>query len=146
MPLYVAELSPKQIRGRLVTSNQLFICIGVLYGFVADNAFKCPDNGDFCTTLETPNWKWMLFWCVEYARLRSRLRLSDTATGKAPWLTLILIPCTAACRLPSLCSLAFSFSRPRRLAFCVSAAGATRPSKCCSPFARATKWQQRCWK
>ena len=62
VPLYVAELSPKQIRGRLVTSNQLFICIGVLYGFVADNAFKCPNNGNFCTTLETANWKWMLFW------------------------------------------------------------------------------------
>lgn len=62
VPLYVAELSPAQMRGRLVTANQLFICVGVLLGFVVDNAFKCPKNVDFCTTHNTANWRWMLFW------------------------------------------------------------------------------------
>ncbi|EGD79000.1 hypothetical protein PTSG_01971 [Salpingoeca rosetta] len=60
VPVYVAELSPKALRGRLVTANQLFICIGVLLGFVVDDIFKCPGNGDYCQRARTSAWRWML--------------------------------------------------------------------------------------
>lgn len=36
VPMYIAELSPAHIRGMLVTSNQLNICIGILLGYLVD--------------------------------------------------------------------------------------------------------------
>ena len=35
-PMYIAELSPPSIRGKLVTCNQIAICTGILLGFVVD--------------------------------------------------------------------------------------------------------------
>ena len=34
--MYIAELSPPSIRGKLVTCNQIAICTGILLGFVVD--------------------------------------------------------------------------------------------------------------
>jgi len=36
VPMFIAELSPAHIRGMLVTSNQLNICIGILVGYLVD--------------------------------------------------------------------------------------------------------------
>eukprot|EP00730_Choanoeca_flexa_P000045 TRINITY_DN10018_c0_g1_i2.p1 TRINITY_DN10018_c0_g1~~TRINITY_DN10018_c0_g1_i2.p1 ORF type:complete len:503 (+),score=88.79 TRINITY_DN10018_c0_g1_i2:75-1583(+) len=67
VPLYIAELSPKAVRGTLVTSNQLFICVGILLGFVVDNGFKCKQNLDFCTSHQLAHWKWMLLSALPIA-------------------------------------------------------------------------------
>ena len=45
-PMYIAELSPPHIRGKLVTVNQVCICSGILLGFVVDK-------------LLTPQWRYM---------------------------------------------------------------------------------------
>jgi sugar porter (SP) family MFS transporter len=49
-PMYLAELSPKRIRGGLVSFNQLMIVIGILAAYIAD--FGLKGVGD--------NWRWML--------------------------------------------------------------------------------------
>eukprot|EP00056_Hartaetosiga_gracilis_P008563 m.122524 g.122524 ORF g.122524 m.122524 type:complete len:351 (-) comp12939_c1_seq1:84-1136(-) len=60
IPVYIAELSPKHMRGRLVTANQLFICVGILLGFVVDDAFKCNHNGGYCEVAGVAAWRWMI--------------------------------------------------------------------------------------
>lgn len=51
-PLYMAELSPKRIRGALVSMNEVAINVGILLGFVAGYAFSgLSDN---------VSWRWML--------------------------------------------------------------------------------------
>jgi sugar porter (SP) family MFS transporter len=50
-PMYLAELSPKRIRGGLVSFNQLMIVIGILTAYIVNFALKgIGDN----------NWRWML--------------------------------------------------------------------------------------
>eukprot|EP01147_Barroeca_monosierra_P007730 gene7730-9927_t len=51
-PLYMAELSPKQVRGALVSFNEVAINIGILLGFIAGYLFSymSVDVG----------WRWML--------------------------------------------------------------------------------------
>ncbi|HET7172553.1 MAG TPA: sugar porter family MFS transporter [Gaiellales bacterium] len=49
-PMYIAELSPKRIRGGLVSFNQLMIVTGILFAYIAD--FGLKGVGD--------NWRWML--------------------------------------------------------------------------------------
>lgn len=44
VPMYVAELSPANIRGSLVTINQVCVCVGILLGYVA-------------STVLTPSWR-----------------------------------------------------------------------------------------
>eukprot|EP00730_Choanoeca_flexa_P006035 TRINITY_DN12069_c1_g8_i1.p1 TRINITY_DN12069_c1_g8~~TRINITY_DN12069_c1_g8_i1.p1 ORF type:complete len:530 (+),score=114.75 TRINITY_DN12069_c1_g8_i1:172-1761(+) len=51
-PLYLSELSPKQIRGALVSLTEISINIGVLLGFIAGWAFDGLG--------EHVNWRWML--------------------------------------------------------------------------------------
>jgi SP family arabinose:H+ symporter-like MFS transporter len=49
-PLYIAEVSPASMRGRLVTLNQLAIVTGILIGFVCNYELaKLPHD----------NWRWM---------------------------------------------------------------------------------------
>jgi SP family arabinose:H+ symporter-like MFS transporter len=50
-PMYISEVSPAAIRGRLVTYNQLAIVIGILLAFIS-NALLV-DTGE-------NNWRWML--------------------------------------------------------------------------------------
>ncbi|XP_003737234.1 proton myo-inositol cotransporter [Galendromus occidentalis] len=46
VPLYIAEVSPMQYRGKLVTINQLFITAGQFCAAVVDGIFSTdPDNG-----------------------------------------------------------------------------------------------------
>ena len=40
VPVYVAEAAPADIRGRLVTVNQLFITIGILVSSVVAGLFS----------------------------------------------------------------------------------------------------------
>jgi len=49
-PMYLAELSPRRIRGGLVSFNQLMIVTGILFAYIAD--FGLKGVGD--------NWRWML--------------------------------------------------------------------------------------
>lgn len=56
VPMYIAELSPLHIRGRLVTVNQVCICTGILLGYGADLALS-------------PNWRWCFFAATPLAAL-----------------------------------------------------------------------------
>lgn len=49
-PLYIAEISPASIRGRLVTLNQLAIVIGILVAFIVDY---------YLSAIGTNSWRWM---------------------------------------------------------------------------------------
>jgi len=49
-PLYIAEISPAAIRGRLVTLNQLAIVIGILVAFIVDY---------YLSALGSNSWRWM---------------------------------------------------------------------------------------
>lgn len=51
VPVYVAEVAPTDIRGRLVTLNQLFITIGILVSSILAGAFS---------TIEETGWRYML--------------------------------------------------------------------------------------
>jgi sugar porter (SP) family MFS transporter len=50
-PMYLAELSPKRIRGGLVSFNQLMIVTGILCAYIADFGLKGIGEN---------NWRWML--------------------------------------------------------------------------------------
>src|SRR5258708_36575214 len=47
-PLYIGEIAPREVRGGLVTLNQLAITVGILLAYVVDAAFA-PSG----------NWRWM---------------------------------------------------------------------------------------
>jgi sugar porter (SP) family MFS transporter len=49
-PLYISEISPAHLRGRLVTLNQLAIVSGILLAFLSN---------DLLATLPHSNWRWM---------------------------------------------------------------------------------------
>jgi sugar porter (SP) family MFS transporter len=49
VPLYISELSPADSRGWLVSLNQLFITLGIVFSYVVDYAFS-----------GTGAWRWML--------------------------------------------------------------------------------------
>ncbi len=48
-PLYIAEISPAYIRGRLVSLSQLAVTIGIVVSYLVDYAFA-----------ETGGWRWMV--------------------------------------------------------------------------------------
>jgi SP family arabinose:H+ symporter-like MFS transporter len=50
VPLYIAEIAPAHVRGRLVTLNQLAIVTGILVAFVSNYALAQVDLG---------SWRWM---------------------------------------------------------------------------------------
>jgi len=49
-PLYLSEIAPKAIRGRIVSMNQFCITLGILVSYLVDYALAGAEN----------NWRWML--------------------------------------------------------------------------------------
>lgn len=45
VPLYISEISPSNVRGALVSLNQLAITIGIVLSYVVDTAFAPVENG-----------------------------------------------------------------------------------------------------
>lgn len=68
-PMYIAEVAPTQIRGKLVTLNQLTIVLGILGAQVVNMLLADPVPADATVTdiLQSWNgqmgWRWM-FWAV----------------------------------------------------------------------------------
>lgn len=68
-PMYIAEVAPKEVRGRLVTLNQLTIVIGILAAQVVNMlvAEPVPEGAAAADILASWNgqtgWRWM-FWAV----------------------------------------------------------------------------------
>ena len=66
-PMYIAEISPAHLRGRLVSINQLTIVIGILAAQIINYliADKIPENSSAKMILQSWNgqtgWRWM-FW------------------------------------------------------------------------------------
>src|SRR4051794_40507019 len=50
VPLYIAEIAPPRVRGRLITLNQLAIVTGILVAFVSNYALAQVSHG---------SWRWM---------------------------------------------------------------------------------------
>ena len=63
-PMYIAEISPPQMRGRLVSFNQLNIVIGISVAFFTNYLIlRLGESGAAWTQtmkFETYNWRWML--------------------------------------------------------------------------------------
>ncbi len=55
-PLYVAEMARSEIRGRLVSTYQLAITVGILVAYIVDAALTVPQS-ELATS---ENWRWML--------------------------------------------------------------------------------------
>lgn len=61
-PMYIAEVSPAQIRGRLVSLNQMTIVLGILGAQIANWAIARPDIGGAIDPWNMEmGWRWM-FW------------------------------------------------------------------------------------
>ena len=62
--MYIAEISPPALRGRMVTFNQLFIVLGIALAFISNLAIvRLPNlHFEWLTTLHLAdwNWRWML--------------------------------------------------------------------------------------
>lgn len=50
-PMYIAEIAPSKMRGKLVAANQLNIILGILLAAMASYYFGTPDNNN--------SWRWM---------------------------------------------------------------------------------------
>ncbi|MBC8024861.1 MAG: sugar porter family MFS transporter [Steroidobacteraceae bacterium] len=63
-PMYIAEIAPPAVRGRMVTFNQLFIVTGIFLAFSSNYTIvKLEDLGAgwlAALDLEQSNWRWML--------------------------------------------------------------------------------------
>ena len=80
-------------------TQQLFICIGVLLGYIADDVFKCPDNGDFCLQAHTSSWRWMLVRCVHIC---APVRVCVCVCGVSS-ITLFTRVCACVCMCVCVC-------------------------------------------
>jgi len=63
-PMYIAEISPPALRGRMVSFNQLFIVIGIALAFVSNYLIVRLEDFSFAwltvLNLVEWNWRWML--------------------------------------------------------------------------------------
>ena len=71
-PLYIAEISPPQIRGRLVAINQLNIVAGLLVAYVSNYAIATVLPGD------PQAWRWMLGMVGRSGRRVSAVGAADS--------------------------------------------------------------------
>ena len=61
-PIYIAEISPAPVRGRLVSLNQMTIVLGILAAQIANWAIARPDVGGAVDPWNVSmGWRWM-FW------------------------------------------------------------------------------------
>ena len=68
VPLYISEIAPQKIRGKLVSQFQLAITIGILFSYLINRIFA---NTEY-------NWRWMLAAGHRYV-------LFTRHTSLAPW-------------------------------------------------------------
>jgi sugar porter (SP) family MFS transporter len=63
-PMYIAEIAPPALRGRMVTYQQLFIVIGIALAFISNYLVVHIESFDFAwiTTLRVSEWNWR--WMV----------------------------------------------------------------------------------
>lgn len=63
-PMYIAEISPPALRGRMVTFNQLFLVFGIFLAFSSNYVIvrleDLPSDWISNLNLATSNWRWML--------------------------------------------------------------------------------------
>jgi MFS transporter, SP family, arabinose:H+ symporter len=60
-PMYIAEIAPPAVRGRMVTFNQLFIVTGIFLAFSSNYAIvRLEDAGAGWLDLRESSWRWML--------------------------------------------------------------------------------------
>jgi MFS family permease len=61
-PMYIAELSPPDVRGRMVSFNQLNIVVGISAAFLTNYLIVRLSAGDaaWAESLAANNWRWML--------------------------------------------------------------------------------------
>lgn len=63
-PMYIAEIAPPALRGRMVTYQQLFIVIGIALAFVSNYLVVHLENFDFAWIamlhIAEWNWRWMV--------------------------------------------------------------------------------------
>jgi SP family arabinose:H+ symporter-like MFS transporter len=60
-PMYIAEIAPPAVRGRMVTFNQLFIVTGIFLAFSSNYAIvRLEDAGASWLDLRESSWRWML--------------------------------------------------------------------------------------
>ncbi|WP_077216703.1 MFS transporter [Piscirickettsia litoralis] len=57
-PLYLSEISPKEIRGRLIALYQLMITIGIVVAYISDLYIMHLQNNQVVSSAEA--WRWML--------------------------------------------------------------------------------------
>ncbi|MEM1058291.1 MAG: sugar porter family MFS transporter [Verrucomicrobiota bacterium] len=57
-PLYISEMAPPQIRGGLVSLNQLMITIGIVFSYAVDYGFSVLEENGTLTAGQA--WGWML--------------------------------------------------------------------------------------
>ena len=58
-PMYIAEISPARMRGRLVTLNELTIVIGILIAQVTNWLIASHGSGDLLARNAAVGWRWM---------------------------------------------------------------------------------------
>jgi sugar porter (SP) family MFS transporter len=58
-PMYIAEVSPAGVRGRLVCLNEMTIVVGILMAQVTNWLIACRGSGDLMQRNADSGWRWM---------------------------------------------------------------------------------------
>ena len=56
-PAYIGEMAPSQIRGLLVSFKEVFIVLGMLFGYSIGYAYSYSEGG----------WRWVYWWSTPLA-------------------------------------------------------------------------------
>src|SRR5260370_39178989 len=104
-PLYIAEISPASIRGRLFSLNQFAIVVGILLAQIANwrIARPIPDHISHVAFLQTWNvqygWRWML--CAVVVPAGAFPAFSLLIPARTPWPLRTRRACSAYSALPA---------------------------------------------